>query len=928
MINVYQNSVSVLGAVEQQPINLTLYQNSIYVLGAVEQQPINLNLYQNSIYVLGTDYVPPFNENFTPSGSLILSGDSIVKQNYNNYSSGSLTLSGDSICSLYTPSFDESYTSSGSLILSGNSLCISSFDESYTSSGSLILSGDSIVKQNYNNYSSGSLILSGDSICSLYTPSFDESYISFGSLILSGDSLSRFSVKNQEVLYLNLFNNSVVNNNFIVNLDFSWNITVLIDFDLQFKWDIGDQSLNWYTIEGLCIKNKGCKTTGIPADSDGSIYTRIVAAKNVSDLCYKLNSLYLNYPVDWPIIRILRSKKPVYTTDVDYNPSNYIVKKLDNNSIVKDNGVTFNGYNTSFEYSDSFTSILPDGTQVVRVFDNGILKKVQIINSFGTKNYYENTVAVLRAIPSSLITTNYDIVQQLSNLSVNDNSLEEVEYCHIPECLNFCIDYDFTINIGVSTKFSDSFYNYVSDGNLNLIGYVESDLSKEVVGGTLIFTGSSDAYKNFYVIESNGGFILEGVSDVISDNLNYESNGVIVFAGTSEVQSTSYWIKSIGSLNLIGDSSNKLSLIHNVKSGKLIIAGQSLFDKNLKFYYESNSGLYLNSSSESFIKHRYYDSGGVLNLNNSSNLSSTTWLFTPSGSIELYGNYKPHYKSYSSGGLLIGSSSNNLFNLFNNVTGQILLSGNTIVNESTAYSYKSSGFFTLSDTSNINLINDLNLQVEIGVTSYLSSYEAVLPEVYDNTADNLSSSVEYVNNQSCGCNPIPSKLYLNHNLNDLSLFNLFLNRSNLSLDKIVSLVYSTNAGWQNSFYYKNNFESWKLTCEWNCVLFNNANTWKFSLLFNRKNNISNLNTKLIYNFESLDPCNNDLIDFSFNINTNTKNLVYPSGVNLVSSLIKDDIGLFKDPEWINKNKYLLKFKISPTNTIKSLSKKDIFSIFP
>jgi hypothetical protein len=125
---------------------INLYQNSIYVLGAVEQQPINLNLYQNSIYVLGTDYVPPFNENFTPSGSLILSGDSIIKQNYNNYSSGSLILSGDSIIKQNYNSY-----SSGSLLLSGLSnisLILSNSQQSFLalSSGNLILSGLSISK--------------------------------------------------------------------------------------------------------------------------------------------------------------------------------------------------------------------------------------------------------------------------------------------------------------------------------------------------------------------------------------------------------------------------------------------------------------------------------------------------------------------------------------------------------------------------------------------------------------------------------------------------------------------------------------------------------------------------------------------------------------------------------------------------------------
>ena len=104
------------------------------------------------------------------------------------------------------------------------------------------------------------------------------------------------------------------------------------------------------------------------------------------------------------------------------------------------------------------------------------------------------------------------------------------------------------------------------------------------------------------------------------------------------------------------------------------------------------------------------------------------------------------------------------------------------------------------------------------------------------------------------------------------------------------------------------------------------NVWNFSILISRRLNNQIKITKFTFLFDQSDPCNNGSINFSFNFNTNTNSIVYPTGLNLLKFIVKDDIGFFKDKQWQNNS--LLKIKISESQNIVTYKKKDIFSIFP
>lgn len=83
------------------------------------------------------------------------------------------------------------------------------------------------------------------------------------------------------------------------------------------------------------------------------------------------------------------------------------------------------------------------------------------------------------------------------------NTLHEVPYCDIPECMRFCIDTDAVIHMGMSVSVLDSINFYRGSGNVTFYGTspsrivgvtqpVQSFFSYESDGGTIVFSGSGE----------------------------------------------------------------------------------------------------------------------------------------------------------------------------------------------------------------------------------------------------------------------------------------------------------------------------------------------------------------------------------------------------------------------------------------------------
>lgn len=787
---------------------------------------------------------------------------------------------------------------------------------------------------NFSYISTGTLLLSSN-----LTFEVDYDYFSYGNLSFGGIAL----IPTQIVpivgdVRLDPYFSSLVNYSFIFELNSSWNIQKTIEYGLDFTWDIGNQSLYWYTVEGICKVSSGCHTTGIPSGSAGRIYSRTVAAKNLVDLCFKLNSLNLNYPIDWPVTKIIRYKKPVYIDTIKYVDDLNNYNLLENNSIVKTTNNSSETYVnddvvSTVEYFDKYTILLPDYRKVVKLFKDGVLIKVEIVEIDGSvKTYNENTVAIIKAVPSSLININYKIAKQIKSLDINDNSGVLQEYCHIPECLSLCVNEDLMVNIGCVTSFTDGFYDYTASGMINLTG--------------------SSIYDNINEINFNGGLILNGSSMCLVNNHKYLSSGLLSLGSSSLIESTAWkYFPLNNSLIISGNSICIGKNLHYISHGSLVLSG-ALKDKlSLKFLIKNPKLILSIKSDYSYIKNFKYTFTGSLLLESTFRFNSNAYTFGVNSGLILTNNFlvKSNRRNYqmnsglilssnyllklkylSNGLITLSNSSNAILNLNNSSNGGLLLGSQSLI-KSTNFNYSSSGSLFLSGSSDTNIINDLNLIVDIGCQTSLIAYEPILPEIYGNSSGDTSFTFVngFVANSNCGCNPVPVTLYLNNNITTFNLLKLFLNRNNLNLSNDIELHYSVvGKSWRNNVHFSSidKLEEWNIVYEWSCDNLDSLNVWNFSILISRRLNNQTKITKFTFLFDQSDPCNNESINFSFNFNTNTNNIVYPTGLNLLKFIVKDDIGFFKDKQWQNNS--LLKIKISENQNIVTYKKKDIFSIFP
>ena len=847
--------------------------------------------------------------NFPTSGGLVLGGSSLsLNGSYVYVSTGGLTLSGHNIAA-----FELYYRSYASTMTLGGTALTSYKINYYNMLGGLTLGGTALVESAMNFSSSGGLTLGGTSLTE-----------TFATYVKSGGAL------------INTYLSSQYGSSFIYSLDFSWNVIQSIELDLDFSWDIGNEGLYWYTVEGICKVSSGCKTTGVPQGSKGRIFSRTLAARNLTDLCFKLKTLYLNYPVDWPITKILRYKKPVYLDSINYVDDSNSYNLLENNDLVRTTIAsvdTISNYEltNTIEYPDKFTLILPDSRKIVKNFDNGVLTSVDIIDVNGlTKNYRENTVATITAVPSSLMSINYKIEQQIKSLNLDDNSGVLQQYCHIPECLAFCVNEDLLIEIGCTTDFTDAFYDYVAEGGLILSGRsIIDDVNLINFNGGFTLSGSALYTKNSFKYIPSGNLTLGSSPLVVFTAWRYlPLNTSLVLSGSALTVAENLSYESAGYMTLSGSILFNSSYKFIIKNPILSLSGTANCNYEKTFNYFASGGLTLGSSfGYNSNRYKYFFNDGLY-LSGNSLISADRRNYTFTSELTLSGSYLSGYKYSGSGSLILGD---NFYYIPRNtvIAGGLLFLGSTAVVSSTNFNYVPEGRLILGGSFDTNIFNDLDLMVNIGSNIDLLTFEPILPELYDTDADSFTYENGFVTNYDCGCGSIPVKLYLNNNITTSGLLKTYLNRNNLSLSNDIELTYNViGKSWRHNAYLNSvdNLDKWIIIYEWTCDVLDSVNVWNFSISVSRQLNGKKKNTNLILLFDKTDPCNNEKIDFNFNFNTNVKNIVSPNGLNVLKYIVKDDIGLFKDKDWLNTS--LLKVKISESQNVNSVIKKDIFSIFP
>lgn len=202
------------------------------------------------------------------------------------------------------------------------------------------------------------------------------------------------------------------------------------------------------------------------------------------------------------------------------------------------------------------------------------------------------------------------------------NFLTEEQFCHIPECFQYCIDQqiDFSfgfnssvkiifisdinptiINVsGSSNVYRSWFLEYVSEGGFFIEGSFDSNLSKGVfdADGFVNLNGNSEYLSNYYSYSSEGLVLLDGDVITISPKYRYFPQGYIkIEKGYSKIDVD---IKTSGSLTLGG--SFDLDLLYNV-GGDFTVGGAA---QVISPYYTYNFKGDLSIFSEAYANRKSF----------------------------------------------------------------------------------------------------------------------------------------------------------------------------------------------------------------------------------------------------------------------------------------------------------------------------------
>lgn len=542
-----------------------------------------------------------------------------------------------------------------------------------------------------------------------------------------------------------------------------------------------------------------------------------------------------------------------------------------------------------------------------------------------------------------------------TNIPPECNALNEVEFCQIPECFEFCLHTDQISHTGVFTEVIDNIVRYVGSGGIEISG--KARLWNTDVSGGIVMSGSADAITSYYAASGSGGIVISGESTCKSSYFATQGVGGIVVAGESGVVSPIWHYSGSGDIAISGAadtiariiySASGLSNVYPVYAG-INISGRA----DYPILVTPTGGITLGGSAISaIIDYSYIGTGGI-NIGGVAHIVSPSWHYSGSGGINMAGNsnYTSNAWAYAgTGGINVGGDASYRNSILGDfwytaiTTSPITLSGEAADCRVSQLKYKGdvSSPIILGGAADITSSFVPTAMSSMGMGFGIEDLEMNFSLDGAQVAAIVPPS--NVINTSCGeCNALSMQLNFKHNIEFGNVFREFLIRNGLEVPETFSLFYSKRLDlWQGTLHYNgyaadnlSNTENWKINVDWGCTK-NYAgdsfasSVWKFSLLMTRRNIDTGIDfdTRLVILFPSEDIClsaDRDGLDFSFQYDTK-KNYVY-TRENLVVDMITlyDNIGLFKSKYWLTNR---FKVRISEDLFQDALNKTDISFILP
>jgi len=540
------------------------------------------------------------------------------------------------------------------------------------------------------------------------------------------------------------------------------------------------------------------------------------------------------------------------------------------------------------------------------------------------------------------------------------NTLDEVEYCQIPECFEFCLHTNATTHMGMSAgKMLTLRSSYAGTGGIKISG--GHDPVRHVTGsGEIEISGEAFCYPKLSVCSHTGNGIIQvsGEIGVTSSNWNTTAAGGIVLSGNANAKSSKWHYKATGGITMSDVAktyprpvyvSNGKSDVYPTYAGIRMsgFAGYPILAK-------VSGGITISGTARANIIDYLYRSSGGISIGGESSVASPDWHYDGSGGIIMGGSAVAHnlnifYVVDDSVPITLGGVAPNR----NSISGDFWYTALT----DTPITLGGIADYRLAQLKykpyyNPNIVlgggagiissyrptDDINM----GIGAHIETLE-VNYSIDGLKAPPIAPLTQTVNT-SCGeCNQVDLKLNFKHNLEFGAKFREFLKRNGYTVPQSFPLFYNKRLNsWQGTLHYSgiaadnlNNLESWRINVDWSCTSkYANddffSSVWKFSLLFTRRNTTTNLDfdTRLLILFPSEEICltaDRDGLDFSFQFDTrrqtvSTRENIFVNVVNLY-----DNIGLFKNNYWFSNK---LNIRISEDYVKDNLNKTDITFIIP
>ena len=279
----------------------------------------NLSVYGNGGFVSDGNYLNKIDFNVYGDSGILASVQSLNSAIFNSFVSGGSFLGGTSDISLTISiegngaincngiAVEDSFyyeIMNGSILSDGNSVDNAFFNSSGI--GGTIIDGELIANSNFNVFSDGGSLISGDSFLSL-----NNNVESSGGLSANG---LEYNVQTMSI-----------------DQEIDYSINKTFNYDIEFQWEIGQQPLYWYRVQGSCnwptsqgsgldyppFIPGGCDVMGIQTTDMkclGAIgrqsFVQNILARNTKDLCNEITRSKLR----WNVTSVKKWSRPADPT--------------------------------------------------------------------------------------------------------------------------------------------------------------------------------------------------------------------------------------------------------------------------------------------------------------------------------------------------------------------------------------------------------------------------------------------------------------------------------------------------------------------------------------------------------------------------------------------------------------------------------------